>query len=121
VILGLENHGGITARASRIVEIVKEVNSPWAAVNLDTGNFTADAYQQIAEILPYAANVQFKKDIRVEGGKQELADWDRLTKMLATGGYRGYLALEYEEKEDALVSVPPLLKKLNQLARKYSV
>ena len=121
VILGLENHGGITARASRIVEIIKKVDSPWAAVNLDTGNFTADAYTQIAEILPYAANVQFKKDIRVENGKLELADWDRLTKMLAQGGYRGYLALEYEEKEDALVSVPPLLKKLNALARKYSV
>lgn len=121
VILGLENHGGITARASRIVEIIKKVNSPWAAVNLDTGNFTADAYTQIAEILPYATNVQFKKDIRVENGKLELADWDRLTKMLAQGGYRGYLALEYEEKEDALVKVPPLLKKLNALARKYSV
>ena len=121
VILGLENHGGITARASRIVQIVKAVDSPWAAVNLDTGNFTSDAYEQIAEILPYAANVQFKKDIRVAGGKQEDADWDRLTKMLAQGGYRGYLALEYEEKADALVNVPPLLKKLNLLARKYSV
>ncbi|MBY0502340.1 MAG: sugar phosphate isomerase/epimerase [Bryobacteraceae bacterium] len=121
VILGLENHGGITARASRIVDIVKQVNSPWAAVNLDTGNFTSDAYRQIAEILPYAANVQFKRDIRVTEGKLETADWDRLTKMLTEGGYRGYLALEYEEKEDPLVSVPPLLKKLNALARKYSV
>ena len=76
---------------------------------------------QLNQSLPYAANVQFKKDIRVESGKLELADWDRLTKMLAQGGYRGYMALEYEEKEDALVSVPPLLKKLNALARKYSV
>lgn len=120
VILGLENHGGITARASRIVEIIKKVNSPWAAVNLDTGNFTEDAYEQIAQILPYAANVQFKTDIRVAGGKLEPADWDRLTKMIAGGGYRGYLSLEYENKEDASVHVPPLLKKLNALARKYS-
>ncbi len=121
VILGLENHGGITARASRIVEIIKKVDSPWAAVNLDTGNFTADAYAQIAEILPYAANVQYKTEIRGTDGILEVADWDRLTKMIATSGYRGYLALEYENKEDALVSVPPLLKKLNGLVRKYSV
>ena len=121
VILGLENHGGITARASRIVEIIKKVNSPWAAVNLDTGNFTEDAYQQIAAILPYAANVQYKTDIRGAGGKLEPADWDRLTKMISGSGYRGYLALEYENKEDASVNVPPLLKKLNTLARKYSV
>jgi L-ribulose-5-phosphate 3-epimerase len=120
VILGLENHGGITARASRILEIVKKVDSPWAAVNMDTGNFESDAYEQIAQILPYAANVQFKSEIRGAGGKTEPADWERLTKMIAGSGYRGYLALEYEEKADALTHVPPLLKKLNALARKYS-
>ncbi|MEZ5402052.1 MAG: sugar phosphate isomerase/epimerase family protein [Bryobacteraceae bacterium] len=121
VILGLENHGGITAKASRIVDIVKRVNSPWVGVNLDTGNFDADAYRQIAQILPYAVNVQFKTEIRTEGGKREAADWDRLTKMLAEGGYRGYLALEYEGKDDALKAVPPMLTELNRLAHKYSV
>ncbi len=121
VILGLENHGGITSRASRIVEIVKKVDSPWVAVNLDTGNFTTDAYEQIAEILPFAANVQFKTELHGFGAKAEPADWDRLTSMIAKSGYRGYLALEYEEKADAFTHVPPLLKKLNGLARKYSV
>ncbi len=120
VILGLENHGGITAKASRIVEIVKQVNSPWVAVNLDTGNFERDAYRQIAEILPYAANVQFKTEIRDENGKNVPSDWDRLTGMIAKSGYRGYLALEYES-DKAAENVPPLLKKLNAVARKYSV
>lgn len=120
VILGLENHGGITARAERIVQIVKQVNSPWAQVNLDTGNFEKDAYQQIGQILPYTANVQFKTEIRTEGGKREASDWDRLTKMLATGGYRGYMALEYEAKEDPKAAMPKLLARLNELARKYS-
>ncbi|MEZ5353597.1 MAG: sugar phosphate isomerase/epimerase family protein [Bryobacteraceae bacterium] len=120
IVLGLENHGGITAKADRIVDIVKQVNSPWVAVNLDTGNFDADAYEQIAKILPYAANVQFKTEIRVEGGKRVPADWDRLTKMLADGGYRGYLALEYEGQGDARAAVPPLLTELNRLAHKYS-
>ncbi len=119
VILGLENHGGITAKASRIVEIVKQVNSPWMAVNLDTGNFERDAYRQIAEILPYAANVQFKTEIRDENGKNVPSDWDRLTGMIAKSGYRGYLALEYES-DQAAANVPPLLKKLNAVARKYS-
>ncbi len=120
VILGLENHGGITSRAQRIVQIVKTVNSPWAQVNLDTGNFDSDAYQQIAAILPYTANVQFKTEIRTEGGKHEPSDWDRLAKMLADGGYRGYMALEYEAKEDPKTAMPRMLAKLNQLARKYS-
>jgi hypothetical protein len=40
--------------------------------------------------------------------------------MLADGGYRGYMALEYEAKEDPATAMPRLLAKLNQLARKYS-
>jgi sugar phosphate isomerase/epimerase len=121
VILGLENHGGITSRAERIVEIVKKVNSPWVGVNLDTGNFNKDAYTQIAQILPYSVNVQFKIDIRGSSdGKEEPSDWDRLTKMLADASYRGYMALEYEAKDDPMKAMPPLLDKLNALARKYS-
>lgn len=119
VILGLENHGGITAKAGRIVEIVKAVNSPWVGVNLDTGNFDSDPYTQIAQILPYSVNVQFKMDIR-DGGQRVPSDWDRLTRMLAEAGYRGYMALEYEAKEDPATAVPPLLQRLNTLARKYS-
>jgi len=120
VILGLENHGGITARAERILEIVKAVNSPWAAVNLDTGNFDRDAYGQIAMILPYAVNVQFKTEIRDEGGQRVESDWERLTKMVADAGYRGYMALEYEAKEDPATAVPRLLGRLNALAKKYN-
>jgi sugar phosphate isomerase/epimerase len=121
VILGLENHGGITSRAERIVEIVKKVNSPWVGVNLDTGNFDRDAYTQIMQIMPYAVNVQFKAEIRAGmDGKEEPADWERLTKMIAGSGYRGYLALEYEAKDDPTKVMPAMLEKLNALARKYS-
>jgi sugar phosphate isomerase/epimerase len=120
VILGLENHGGITERADRIVQIVKKVDSPWVAVNLDTGNFNRDAYKQIAMILPHAANVQFKSEIRDESGARVESDWDRLTRMLAEAGYKGYMALEYEAREDPKAAMPRLLAKLNALARKYS-
>jgi sugar phosphate isomerase/epimerase len=120
VILGLENHGGITERADRIVDIVKRVNSPWVGVNLDTGNFNRDAYKQIATILPYAVNVQFKSEIRDENGGRAASDWDRLTRMLAESGYKGYMALEYEAREDPKTAMPGLLAKLNALARKYS-
>lgn len=44
VILGLENHGGITLMADRIIQIIKKVDSPWVAMNLDTGNFRDDSY-----------------------------------------------------------------------------
>ena len=120
VILGLENHGGITERADRIIQIVKQVNSPWVGVNVDTGNFNRDAYGQLAAILPHAVNVQFKTEIRDETGARLPSDWDRLTRMLAEGGYRGYMAIEYEAREDPKIAMPGLLAKLNALARKYS-
>jgi L-ribulose-5-phosphate 3-epimerase len=120
VILGLENHGGITERASRILQIVDTVNSPWVGVNLDTGNFRDDAYRQIEMILPKAVNAQFKSEIRNEAGERVDADWDRIMRMFAKHGYRGYLALEYEGKEDAMTAVPRLTAELNRLAKKYT-
>lgn len=117
IILGLENHGGITEKASTIVSIVKAVDSPWVGVNLDTGNFNGQAYEQIATILPYAVNAQFKTHIREEAGKNIPSDWPRLVKMFKAAGYKGYFALEYEDKEDATVAVPRLTRELNKLAR----
>src|SRR5262245_22601027 len=68
VVLGLENHGGVTSEASTIVQIVKKVDSPWVGINLDTGNFNRNAIAQIEQCLPYAVNAQFKTRIRDESG-----------------------------------------------------
>jgi sugar phosphate isomerase/epimerase len=120
VILGLEDHGGITARAETVLKIVRKVNSPWVGVNLDTGNFNVDPYREIEMCLPYAANVQLKTLIRDQAGKRIESDWDRILRMLAQAGYRGYLALEYEDKEPPETAVPRLIAKLRQLTAKYS-
>jgi len=119
IILGLENHGGITDKAERIVQIVKAANSPWAGINLDTGNFRSDTWRQIELCIPYAVNVQVKMDQVQEDGKRGPGDWERVVKMLVKGGYRGFLALEYEGK-NALEEVPAYMRKLTALVRKYS-
>ncbi len=121
VILGLENHGGITARAERIIQIVKAVDSPWVGINLDTGNFLQDAYGQIEMCLPLTVNAQFKTEIRDTEGKRVDSDWDRIMRMFAKAAYKGYLALEYEAQEDPATAVPRMTRQLNELARKYSV
>lgn len=119
VILGLENHGGITERAERIIQIVKHVNSLWVGINLDTGNFQNNTYSQIQACVPHAVNVQFKTEIH-EAGKNVPADWDRIMGLLAGGGYKGYLALEYEATENPSTAVPKLTRKLSEVASKYS-
>ena len=119
VILGLENHGGVTDKAENIIKIVKQVNSPWLGINLDTANFKTRVYEQIEMIAPHAVNVQVKAMISDEKGPAE-SDWNRVAKMLVANHYRGYLALEYEEKADALTSTPPLFKKLRDVCAKFS-
>lgn len=120
VILGLENHGGITTRADRIIEIVEKVNSPWVKINLDTGNFRSDVFPQIKQCLPHTVNIQVKVEAPDESGKRVPQDWDRVVKMVAESGYKGYLALEYEAAEPALEAVPRHMATIRQLTRKYS-
>ena len=75
----------------------------------------------MATCLPYAVNAQFKVTIRYEDGRREACDWDRVMKMFAEAGYRGYVSLEHEGEKDAPVTaVPRQLRRLRDLARKYS-
>lgn len=119
IILGLENHGGITTRAERIIEIVKKVDSPWVQVNMDTGNFRSDVFGQIEMVLPYAANVQVKVEMTGDDGKRVPQDWSKIVSMLAKAEYKGYLALEYEANEPALQAVPKLMARLRELTRPH--
>jgi sugar phosphate isomerase/epimerase len=119
IILGLENHGGITDKAENIVKIVKQVNNPFVGINLDTANFRTRIYEQIEMIAPHAVNVQVKAMVRDENGPAP-SDWDRVAKMLVKNNYRGYLALEYEEKEEALTATPALFKKLREVCARHS-
>lgn len=120
ILLGLENHGGITTRAERILEILRKVDSPWVGINLDTGNFPQDPWRQMEMCLPHAVNVQVKSEMTHENGQRGPQDWDRVVRMVAASGYKGYLSLEYEAKEPAATAVPRLLGELRALCRKYS-
>jgi sugar phosphate isomerase/epimerase len=117
VTLALENHGGITATPAQILRLVKAVKAPEGGfgVNLDTGNFHGDdPYAEIAELAPYAVNVQVKTEISRKG-KMEEADLSKVVSILRDARYSGYVVLEYEAAEDPMVAVPRHLKKLREL------
>ena len=119
VFLGLENHGGIVSEADALVRIMKAVDSPWAGINLDSGNFhTADPYGDLAKIAPYAVNVQMKMSLKRKGAKEkEPMDLPRLLKILRTANYQGWFTLEYEEEEDAEKAVPGILTEMAALLK----
>ena len=113
IFLGLENHGGIVAEPSGLLEIVQTVKSPWLGVNLDTGNFqTDDPYADLVRCAPYAVNVQLKVEIHPRGGQKQLSDIPRLMKILRDAKYQGYVALEYEAAEDPWKAIPGWLDKM---------
>jgi sugar phosphate isomerase/epimerase len=112
ITLGVEDDGGLTTTAEPTVEIVKRADSPFAGINLDTGNFPRNGYSQVGLCLPYATSVHFKVNISDENGRKERADWPRLADMFRSSGYKGYLSLEYEENGNATTAVPPLLADL---------
>jgi sugar phosphate isomerase/epimerase len=116
VVLALENHGGITATADQLLAIVERVDdSPWFGVNFDSGNFrTDDPYADLARIAPYAVNAQIKVSIHPGGGR-ERADFARIIGILQDAGYRGYVALEYEEQEDPRDNIPRVVEELRGL------
>jgi sugar phosphate isomerase/epimerase len=118
VCLALENHGGITATPQQMLRIIEQVKeSPWFGVNLDGGNFqTADPYSDLARIAPYAINAQLKTEVAPSGKKEE-ADLARVVRILADAGYRGYIVLEYEAKEDAKTAVPRHIETLRKIIR----
>jgi sugar phosphate isomerase/epimerase len=115
IILALENHGGIVSTVDQLLTIVKAVKSDWFGVNWDSGNFrSADPYGDLAKVAPYAVAAQIKTEISPNGVRQE-ADFARVVGILRDSGYRGFVALEYEAKEDPFVAVPRHLKELRRL------
>jgi len=115
VFLALENHGGPTSTAEGLLALVKDVQSPWFGVNLDTGNFhTEDVYGDLAKAAPYALNVQVKVVVSGPDGKKQPAYFGQIAKILRDVGYRGYIVLEYEENEDPRQACPSYLAQIRE-------
>jgi len=109
----MENHGGITAKAENVIEIVENVDSSWFRVNLDLGNYRESTYEEIAKTVPYAVHAHAK--VRVAGGMK--LDYQKIKGILESKGYNGFLSIEYEEKEDSKIGVPKFGKYLMTIFR----
>jgi sugar phosphate isomerase/epimerase len=110
ITLGLEDHVGVSQSADVCLEVMRRVNSPYAAINLDITHFVPtpaqDGYAQIAACIPYATVVH----IRDQFDDGTPLDLDRVGRMFAEAGFKGYLAVEYDADshggEAAITGVP---------------
>lgn len=115
VTLGLENHWGLGRTAEGVKRIVDAVDSPWLQVTLDTGNFLDDPeYRQLTMLAPQAILLQAKT--YYGGGTWYTLDLDyaRIARIMRDAGYRGYVSLEFEGKDDPTESVKKSLAMLRQ-------
>ena len=93
VIVGVQNHSDFLKTAEQTIELVEMVNSEWAGVILDTGNYPKDPYAEIAAVLPYTVNFQIKESPYGKDSPERI-DLNRLVKIVRDAGYRGYLPIE---------------------------
>lgn len=121
ITLGVEDHDGVTQSADVCLEIMHRVDSPYAGINLDISNFVAasdeDQYRQIELCIPHATHTHIRDRF---GDSGHPIDLDRVWRLFAEGGFKGYMSIEYEGEEDAMTGVPKLLDRMRALSKKYS-
>ncbi len=112
VMMALENHWGLTTNPENVLKIWRAVDSPWLGVNLDTGNYPGDPYPGIEMLAPHATIVQAKT---YHGGGEWYTldlDYPRIAGILSRHGFKGWVSLEMEGREDPATAVPKSLAAL---------
>jgi sugar phosphate isomerase/epimerase len=114
VLLGLENHWGLTRTPQGLLRIVNAIDSPWLGVLMDTGNFLEDPYDKLEMIATKTVFVQAKTYFG--GGEWYTLDLDyaRIAGILRKVGYGGYVSLEFEGKEDPETGVAKSVELLRE-------
>lgn len=114
--IGIQNHGDMLQTAEQCIYVMNRVDSKWAGIIVDTGNFkTPDPYVDIEAIVPFAVNWQVKEsafgmtsDVRT--------DFARLMQILKKQDYKGYLPVETllvrGKSYDPFALVPELINDL---------
>jgi L-ribulose-5-phosphate 3-epimerase len=121
VVLGLENHWGMTRTAEGVLRILNEFDSPWIGVLLDTGNFLERKYEQMEMLAPYTVFVQAKT--YYGGGRFYTLDLDyhRIASILNNAGYKGYISIEFEGHEESATAVEKSIQMLRHTFSGYEV
>ncbi len=112
ILLGLENHWGLGRTAEGVLRIVNAIDSPWLKVTMDTGNFLEDPYDQLEKLASKTIYVQAKTYYGGGTWYTLKLDYFRIAKILRQNKYAGYIALEFEGKEDYHTAIPKSLELL---------
>jgi sugar phosphate isomerase/epimerase len=91
----IENHWGLSADPQNIRIILDEVNHPYCEASPDYCNWEHEfqLYHGLQTLMPYTHTTVHAK----YWDRWENVDLQRMTRILTHGGFRGIIALEYED------------------------
>ncbi len=111
VFVGLQNHdsGNLAATSEDVLRILGEVDRDNFTLILDTGQWAGsvgsnyegigdpgvDIYKYIAEAAPHASYVR-AKIFKIDSGREEWLDYDRVVRILRDIGYNGTMSVVFE-------------------------
>jgi sugar phosphate isomerase/epimerase len=122
VTLAIESHndGGYLPSSVETLKLLKDVDSPWVKLNLDTGNYhDKDMYAALERSMPYTTHMHAKIHKLSPDGRELEFDYDKIFAILKKSNYRGFLNVEYEGKEEELEYVPKAIGMVRRHMAKY--
>jgi len=116
VIVAVQNHGDFISTGAEHLSLLRRIDHEWCAALVDTGKYmTADPYEDIRLMVPYAVNWQIKERMQSRTDSPP-TDFKKLVKIICDGGYRGYTPIETlamgRKDYDPFVESASVLRKL---------
>ncbi len=132
----VENHGGLSSDAAKVVEVMKAINLPNCGTLPDFGNFCVkrdsgerwggncieqyDIYKGTEELMPFAKGVSAKSHDFDANGNETAIDYVKMLQIVKDAGFTGFIGVEYEgdvlgEKEGILATKKLLLSATEKL------
>ena len=132
----VENHGGLSSDAGKVVEVIKAINLPNCGTLPDFGNFCVkrdsgerwggecieqyDIYKGTEELMPYAKGVSAKAYDFDSLGHETTIDYAKMMNIIKDSGFKGFIGVEYEgnnlgEEEGILATKALLLKTAEEI------
>lgn len=94
VVIAYQNHDELLKTADEVLALRERVASDWFGLNVDVGSLrTADPYEEIARLAPFACTWQVKERL-YRRGREEKTDVRRVFAIMREAGYRGYAPIE---------------------------
>ena len=109
----LENHGLHTSNADFMVDLIKEVNSPFLGTLPDFGNWCLSAewgstqtvkncidiyppQEGLSKFLPYAKGVSAKSYVFDSNGNETVIEYPKLLSIVKNSDFDGHIGIEFE-------------------------